>query len=72
MLLYTMLHVTGYPHMTMEELKLYASAKMPDPTSKKWKATICHGHPEIEIPGVEVTTGPLGQGIANAVGLGNC
>lgn len=69
MLLYTMLHVTGYPNMTMEELKLYASAKMPDPTSKKWKATICHGYPEIEIPGVEVTTGPLGQGIANAVGL---
>lgn len=69
MLLYTMLHVTGYPHMTMEELKLYASAKMPDPITKKWKATICHGHPEIEVPGVEVTTGPLGQGVANAVGL---
>jgi dihydroxyacetone synthase len=68
-LLYTMLHVAGYPHMSMDELKLYASAKMPDPISKKWKATICHGHPEIEIPGVEVTTGPLGQGIANAVGL---
>lgn len=69
MLLYTMLHITGYPHMTMEELKLYANAKMPDPVTKKWKATICHGHPEIEIPGVEVTTGPLGQGIVTAVGL---
>ncbi|KUL85772.1 hypothetical protein ZTR_08486 [Talaromyces verruculosus] len=69
MLLYTMLHIIGYPHMTMEELKLYANAKMPDPVTKMWKATICHGHPEIEIPGVEATTGPLGQGIANAVGL---
>lgn len=67
-LLYTMLHATGYAEMTMDELKLYASAKTPDKNGQ-WKATICHGHPEIEVPGVEVTTGPLGQGIANAVGL---
>ncbi|KAE8143807.1 Transketolase, thiamine diphosphate binding domain-containing protein [Aspergillus pseudotamarii] len=67
--LYTMLHVSGYPHMTLDELKLYASAKKVDLATGKWQETICHGHPEIEIPGVEVTTGPLGQGIANAVGL---
>lgn len=47
----------------MEEIKGYGSAK-----TNGYK-TICHAHPEIEVPGVEVTTGPLGQGIANAVGL---
>ncbi|KAJ3953077.1 hypothetical protein N0V92_010464 [Colletotrichum tropicale] len=69
MLLYTMLHITGHPHMTIEELKLYGSPKAVSRTTGKWSSTICHGHPEIEVPGVEVTTGPLGQGIANAVGL---
>ncbi|KAJ9143784.1 Transketolase, C-terminal/Pyruvate-ferredoxin oxidoreductase, domain II [Pleurostoma richardsiae] len=69
MLQYAMLHVSGYPHMTVDELKLYGSAKAVDKTTGKWKATICHAHPEIDVPGVEVTTGPLGQGIANAVGL---
>ncbi|CAH0047330.1 unnamed protein product [Clonostachys solani] len=67
--LYTMLHVAGYSHMTLGELKSYASLKSVDPDTGTWKSTICHGHPEIEVPGVEVTTGPLGQGIANAVGL---
>jgi dihydroxyacetone synthase len=57
---YTFLHLTGYRDMTMEQLKSYHS--------KRWDS-ICPGHPEIEIEGIEVTTGPLGQGVANAVGL---
>ncbi|KAK3669296.1 hypothetical protein LTR78_010834 [Recurvomyces mirabilis] len=69
MFLYTMLHLTGYPHMTLDELKMYANPKAVDSATGKWKSTICHGHPEIEVPGIEVTTGPLGQGVANAVGL---
>ncbi|KAF2225997.1 transketolase [Elsinoe ampelina] len=69
MFLYTMLHLTGYPHMNLDELKMYGDLKSVDPETGKWKSTICHGHPEIEVPGVEVTTGPLGQGVANAVGL---
>ncbi|KAL4906402.1 hypothetical protein BDW74DRAFT_176732 [Aspergillus multicolor] len=48
---------------TMAELKGYGDAKV------NGFETLAHGHPEIECPGVEVTTGPLGQGIANAVGL---
>jgi dihydroxyacetone synthase len=68
-LLYTMLHITGYENWTIDELKQYAGAKAVNKETGKWKSTIAHGHPEIEVPGVEVTTGPLGQGIANAVGL---
>ena len=56
-------HLVGYDVWTMNELKGYGSAK------ENGFHTICHAHPEIQIPGVEVTTGPLGQGIANAVGL---
>ena len=63
MFLYALNHLTGYDAWTMEELKGYAGAKLSGVT------TLAHGHPEIECPGVEVTTGPLGQGIANAVGL---
>lgn len=69
MLQYAMLHLTGYPDMTIDELKLYGSPKTVNKSTGSWKATLCHAHPEIEVPGVEVTTGPLGQGIANAVGL---
>lgn len=69
MLQYAMLHLAGYPHVTMDELKLYGSSKAVDKATGTWKATLCHGHPEIEVPGVEVTTGPLGQGVANSVGL---
>ncbi|KAF6832960.1 dihydroxyacetone synthase [Colletotrichum musicola] len=63
MFLYALNHLVGYDNFTMDELKGYGSAK-----TNGYK-TICHAHPEIEVPGVEVTTGPLGQGIANAVGL---
>ncbi|KAM0261463.1 hypothetical protein ACHAPA_009783 [Fusarium lateritium] len=63
MFLYALNHLVGYENFTMDEIKGYGSAKTNGYT------TICHAHPEIEIPGVEVTTGPLGQGIANAVGL---
>nr|RBQ89233.1 hypothetical protein FVER53263_09977 [Fusarium verticillioides] len=61
--LYVMNHLVGYDAWTMDELKGYGSAKT------NGYHTICHAHPEIQFPAIEVTTGPLGQGIANAVGL---
>ncbi|OTB05534.1 hypothetical protein M426DRAFT_72833 [Hypoxylon sp. CI-4A] len=57
---YSFMHLVGYKNMTLEQLKSYHS---------KRADSICPGHPEIEHEGIEVTTGPLGQGIANAVGL---
>jgi transketolase len=58
-LLYSMLHLTGYAKPTMDDLKAFRQLDSCTP-----------GHPECtELPGAEVTTGPLGQGIANAVGL---
>jgi transketolase len=58
MLLYALLHLTGYA-LPMEELKRFRQLHSNTP-----------GHPEIGItPGVETTTGPLGQGLANAVGM---
>ncbi len=58
MLLYSLLHLTGYD-LPMAELKRLRQLHSHTP-----------GHPEKELtPGVETTTGPLGQGIANAVGL---
>lgn len=63
MFLYALHHLTGFDDWTMDEIKGYGSAK-----TDGYK-TMCHAHPEIEDPGIEVTTGPLGQGIANAVGL---
>lgn len=57
---YTFLHLLGYKAMTLEKLKGYHSSQVD---------TLCPGHPEIEHDGIEVTTGPLGQGVANAVGM---
>ncbi|KAK3079649.1 hypothetical protein LTS18_004227, partial [Coniosporium uncinatum] len=57
---YTFLHLTGFKDMTFDQLKSYHSDR---------HDSICPGHPEIEHEGIEVTTGPLGQGVANAVGL---
>ncbi len=59
MLLYALLHLTGYPGMTIEELANFR--KLGSKTA---------GHPEYgHAPGIETTTGPLGQGLANAVGM---
>jgi len=59
MLLYAVLHLTGYPGMTIDELKRF----------RQLHAKTA-GHPEYGYaPGVETTTGPLGQGIATAVGM---
>jgi len=59
MLLYALLHLTGYDSVTIDDIKQF----------RQWGSRT-PGHPEtFETPGVEVTTGPLGQGISNAVGL---
>ena len=58
MLQYSLLHLTGYD-MPMEELKNY----------RQWESKT-PGHPEVHLtPGIEMTTGPLGQGLATAVGF---
>ena len=58
MLLYALLHLTGYD-LPMSELRNFRQLHSKTP-----------GHPEVDVtPGVETTTGPLGQGIANAVGM---
>ncbi|PPR25756.1 MAG: hypothetical protein CFH34_01283, partial [Alphaproteobacteria bacterium MarineAlpha9_Bin4] len=59
MLIYSILYLLGYEGVTLNDLKNFR--KIGYPTA---------GHPEVnEIPGIETTTGPLGQGLANAVGI---
>lgn len=68
-ILYVMLYFAKYSSYTMEDLKLYASPLPFDKKTKSAPRTNCTGHPENHCAGVEVTTGPLGHGIANAVGM---
>ena len=59
MLIYSLLHLTGYAAPTMDNIRAFRQLGSP-----------CAGHPENhEIAGVECTTGPLGQGLAMAVGM---
>lgn len=59
MLLYALLHLTGYDKISLEQVKSFREL-----------GSHCAGHPEFEPAcGIEVTTGPLGQGIANAFGM---
>ena len=59
MLLYALLYLTGYDGITMADIKRFRQLGSP-----------CAGHPEYRhAPGIETTTGPLGQGIGNAVGM---
>ncbi|MEO1044905.1 MAG: transketolase [Pseudomonadota bacterium] len=59
MLIYALLHLTGYARPTMDDIRNFRQLGSP-----------CAGHPEnFELPGVESTTGPLGQGLAMAVGM---
>ncbi|MDG2002982.1 MAG: transketolase, partial [Novosphingobium sp.] len=60
MLIYSLLHLTGYESPTMDDIRNFRQLGSP-----------CAGHPENhELAGVECTTGPLGQGVAMAVGMG--
>ena len=59
MLIYSLLHLTGYARPTMEDIRHFRQVGSP-----------CAGHPEnFELAGIECTTGPLGQGVAMAVGM---
>ncbi|WP_210527723.1 transketolase [Rubellimicrobium arenae] len=59
MLLYSLLYLTGYPDMTLEQIRDF----------RRWGSRT-PGHPEVHhTAGVETTTGPLGQGLANSVGF---
>ena len=59
MLIYALLHLTGHARPTIDEIRNFRQLSSP-----------CAGHPEnFMLPGVETTTGPLGQGLATAVGM---
>ncbi|HYV88187.1 MAG TPA: transketolase, partial [Candidatus Polarisedimenticolia bacterium] len=59
MLIYALLHLTGYARPTMDDIRNFRQLGSP-----------CAGHPEnFELAGIEVTSGPLGQGLAMAVGM---
>ncbi|HWB43967.1 MAG TPA: transketolase [Hyphomicrobiaceae bacterium] len=59
MLLYSLLYLTGYPGMSLDELRNFRQL-----------GSKTAGHPEAgHAPGIETTTGPLGQGLGNAVGM---
>ena len=59
MLLYSLLYLTGYKKITIDQIKKFRQLKSKTP-----------GHPEYDIEcGIETTTGPLGQGLANSVGM---
>tara|TARA_R110000751_G_scaffold305026_1_gene421015 strand:+ start:3511 stop:5517 length:2007 start_codon:yes stop_codon:yes gene_type:complete len=59
MLLYALLYLSGYQKISLDQIKTFREL-----------GSHCAGHPEIDhTAGIEVTTGPLGQGIANAVGM---
>jgi transketolase len=59
MLQYALLHLTGFPGMTIEQLKRFRQLESATPGHPEWRHTA----------GVDTTTGPLGQGLANAVGM---
>jgi transketolase len=59
MLIYALLYLTGYPGMTIEQIRNFRQS-----------GSLTPGHPEVgHTPGIETTTGPLGQGFATAVGM---